>query len=122
MAMKKRCENPNNSSYKRYGDRGIRVCKEWHKFEVFYSWAMANGYVDNLSIDRKNTNGNYEPSNCRWATYKIQANNKSNNHILAYNGKQQTITLWCDELGIPRQRTVERIRRGWNTERALTTA
>jgi hypothetical protein len=75
--MKQRCNNPNNQKYKDYGDRGIKLCDEWlNSFEAFYDWAIANGYADGLSIDRKDVNGNYEPSNCRWATMVEQRHNR----------------------------------------------
>ena len=75
--MKQRCNNPNNQKYKDYGGRGIKVCEEWlHDFQSFYDWAMSNGYADGLSIDRKDVNGDYEPSNCRWATMKEQRHNR----------------------------------------------
>lgn len=76
--MRARCE-PGNHTSKNYGDRGITVCDEWAKYEPFRDWAKANGYADNLSIDRIDVNGNYEPSNCRWATRAQQSQNTRSN-------------------------------------------
>lgn len=74
--MRKRCMNPNCNAYQNYGGRGIRICNEWMNFSAFREWAIENGYSDELSIDRINVDGDYEPSNCRWADAKEQANNR----------------------------------------------
>lgn len=88
-----RIENPNCKGYKYYGGRGIAICKEWRNdFKTFYDWSMSNGYQDNLTIDRINVDGNYEPSNCRWVTWEIQNSNKRNNHYEYINGQKYTVT------------------------------
>jgi hypothetical protein len=75
--MRNRCENQRTANYKYYGGRGIRVCDEWHSVHRFREWALANGYADHLTIDRyPNKDGNYEPTNCRWATWSEQAFNR----------------------------------------------
>lgn len=75
-AMKSRCSNPNNNRYYAYGGRGIAVCDEWKKFSAFEEWAISNGFRNDLTIDRIDPNGNYEPSNCRWISPESQAANK----------------------------------------------
>lgn len=117
--MKDRCLNPNNKRYECYGGRGITVCEEWMEFEPFRDWSMSNGYADNLTIDRKDNDGNYEPSNCRWATHKEQANNRSNNHYLTYNGETHTIAEWAEIKGINKDVLRSRINIGWQIERAF---
>jgi hypothetical protein len=82
QGMKSRCENPKVKDYKHYGGRGIKVCEEWkNDFQVFYDWAMSHGYSDELTIDRIDVNGNYEPSNCRWATWKEQRANQRKGNV-----------------------------------------
>lgn len=93
--MKQRCYNSNNKKYERYGKRGITVCEEWlNDFKAFYDWSMSNGYKDDLTIDRINNDGNYEPSNCRWVNLKTQANNRSTNILITHDGETHNIKEW----------------------------
>ena len=97
-SMKNRCLSTYHG-HKGYYDRGITVCQEWiESYSNFKNWALANGYNDNLTLDRINNNKGYSPQNCRWATQKEQANNKTTNVFITYNGKTQTMKQWCDEL------------------------
>lgn len=122
MKMKERCYRKNNKSYKDYGGRGITICQEWLNFDNFADWAISNGYTDELTIDRIDVNGNYEPVNCRWATAKEQANNKRNTKYFEYKGEQKTLSQLADEYGIKYRLLRERIvDEGWKIERALTT-
>ena len=122
QAMKTRCYNPNHRHYKDYGARGIRVCTEWeHDFLAFRKWALENGYAENLSIDRIDNNGNYEPSNCKWTSSKEQSNNKRTSHLITFNGKTQTMAEWAEEIGISYNTLEGRINElGWSVEKALT--
>lgn len=118
--MKDRCFNANNTNYHRYGGRGITVCEEWKKdFVPFRDWAWANGYNDSLSIDRVNNDGNYEPTNCRWATREVQANNTSTNHYITINVTTKTIAEWSKITGVPERTIWARLNNGWSEEDAL---
>ncbi|MFZ2809433.1 MAG: hypothetical protein WAZ60_23865 [Desulfosalsimonadaceae bacterium] len=100
--MKKRCYRPSHDSYKHYGARGITVCSEWlESFPVFYIWAMGNGYRDDLTIDRIDNDGNYEPSNCRFVTMKFQNRRHSNCVFIGHKGKTQLAIDWAREFGVP---------------------
>lgn len=119
--MRERCYNPKDKRYSQYGGRGITVCDEWkNEFLPFYEWAMANGYDDNLTIDRIDVNKGYCPQNCRWADMRTQQNNRSNNHRLEYKGENHTINEWSRLVGIRRQTILRRIKDGWSVEDALT--
>ena len=120
--MKDRCNNPNNKDYAIYGGRGIRVCDEWnHKdgFVAFYEWSMKNGYNDSLTIDRIDTNGNYEPSNCRWSDETTQANNRRTNKLVTIDGVTKTFAEWCRDCNVDYFKVRDRWEYGWTIEEAL---
>lgn len=118
--MKTRCKTKHKKSHL-YGNKGVSVCKRWEKFEHFLE-DMGLPPSDKHSIDRIDGNGNYEPSNCRWATAKQQANNMSSNKLLTFKGKTQTLANWSFELGIKSNTLAYRLLRGWSIDRAFTQA
>ena len=119
--MVRRCYVPEESCFKFYGAKGIKICDEWRNDRTkFFDWALSNGYHDDLSIDRINVYGDYEPSNCRWATAKEQTRNKRNNRYLTYQGKKQIISDWARELNINPTTLQNRLKRGWSVEKALS--
>lgn len=120
--IKERTTNKNTPAYRWYGERGISMCQEWQDFETFRVWAESNGYEADLTIDRIDNNGNYEPSNCRWVTQEQQANNTRKNRMLTNNGETHTVSEWARITGIKRSTISNRINRdGWEIEKALTT-
>lgn len=115
-----RCYNKNHPHYDNWGGRGIKICEEWlgeHGFEKFYEWSMKNGYAKNLTIDRIDNDGDYCLENCRWTTLTVQANNTRKNIYITYNGKTQSLSDWCRELGLEYNMIYLRYRRGWDVER-----
>lgn len=120
--MKNRCNNPKNRRHKFYYDKGIKVCNEWQKnFMSFYKWAMENGYKENLTIDRIDNNGNYEPNNCRWATITEQNNNQSNNIRIYYNNITYNVKDFCKKYKIKRCTLMQRLKNNWNIEKIINT-
>ena len=122
QSMKKRCYDVKDRYFKNYGGRGIKVCDRWvNSFEKFIS-DMGKKPSPELTLDRyPNKNGNYEPTNCRWATQLQQQNNRTDNRIIEYNGLSLTLTEWSEKTGIKRNTIKERIRAyGWSVEQALT--
>lgn len=118
--MKSRCYNKKSTNYNRYGGRGIKVCDEWRNdFKSFYDWAMSNGYEEHLTIDRIDNDGNYEPSNCRWATVKEQSLNTIKNRLVTIRGETKPLSLWCEYYSINYKTVRDRLKRGWNYEDAL---
>jgi hypothetical protein len=112
--MLSRCRNPVNKDYKNYGGRGIQVCDEWHDFSKFQNWALNNGYSDDLSIDRIDSNGNYCPQNCKFSTITEQARNKRNTIWYDINGIKKSLVEWCEILNIPLEIARARNKHGEN--------
>lgn len=120
QGMISRCYNTKNKSYKNYGGRGIKVCSEWlNNRMLFYEWAINSGYKDNLSIDRINNDGNYEPCNCRWATRQQQGNNTRQNRHITYKGKTMTLAEWARALNMSQAKLKYRLD-NWDLEKAFT--
>ena len=118
--IKERCYYEKYPEYYLYGGRGIKMCDEWKEdFVNFYNWAISHGYKENLSIDRKDFNGNYEPSNCRWADNITQANNKRNNIKLTHNGETHTLPEWSRKLNLPYSTLADRRKKGKSVEEIL---
>lgn len=115
--MRWRCSNPNNPGYKHYGGRGIKVCDRWKSFANFRS-DMGDAPVG-LTLERINNDGDYEPGNCRWATYKDQLRNRRINHFITINGSRKTIAEWAEERGVHGFMIRSRIKRGWPPEKAV---
>lgn len=119
--IKSRCYNEKATSYHRYGGRGIKICDEWLiDFGNFYKWSIQNGYEENLTIDRINNNGNYEPNNCRWTDIKTQSRNKSINHLVTINKLTKPLINWCEEYKINYKTVRDRLKRGWSYKDSLT--
>ena len=123
QGIKRRTMTETNPRYKDYGGRGITVCTEWRdSFESFRDWALANGYRDDLTIEREDVNGNYCPENCKWTTYLVQGNNTRRNRRIEYNGEIHTLTEWAMLKGMKVSTLSNRLNEhGWTVEKALTT-
>jgi hypothetical protein len=121
LGMKRRCGNPNSKDYFYYGGRGICVCEDWkNDFLSFYDWARNNGYVEGLTLDRSEVNGNYEPSNCRWISQKEQSNNTRRNKFFHFDGETFTLSQIADKCGIRYSVLYKRMKRGWTLEDAVS--
>lgn len=135
VGMRGRCYNKNDPGYRYYGARGVTICDEWvDDYWAFHNWAMENGYADNLTIDRIDYNGNYEPSNCRWLTLQQQNENKRQPYTLTERPKFKAATLyevdgvwktmpeWCDIYGVSDPFVRYRMqKRGMTLKQALET-
>ena len=121
--MKQRCSNENDSRWHRYGGRGITICARWLGDDGFTNFLSDMGMRPSAdhSIDRRNNDGNYEPSNCYWGTDIEQANNKSNNRKMTYKGETLNQIEWCRRMGIHQATMNNRLKAGWSDEEAIGT-
>jgi hypothetical protein len=117
--MKTRCTNKDQKDWMLYGGRGITYCERWNTFENFLEdmGEVPKGF----SLERKDVNLNYSKDNCVWATAVEQANNTRRNVLIEWQGKTQTASEWCRELGLPPSYITNRLARGWSIAAALTT-
>lgn len=120
--MKDRCYNPENKSYYNYGQRGIIVCDRWLGKYGFVNFLNDLGRKpsNDLSIERINNNGNYEPCNCKWGTDEEQSVNKRSNIFLQYNGERKTISQWAEEIGVTKSCLFHRFYEGWTAKDIIT--
>lgn len=120
--IKQRCFNKKAPFYKNYGGRGICMYAEWkNNFLLFYDWALKNGYQDNLTIDRIDVNGNYEPSNCRWITMLEQTKNTRKSVFIIYKGERKIASDWAKTIGVDRNILYRRKRMGWSDKDIIET-
>lgn len=117
--MKTRCYNQNAINYQWYGAKGVRVCDEWQRFLPFYEWAISSGYSDNLTLDRKESDKDYTPENCRWVTISEQQRNRSDNALITINGETKCLCEWSRIYGVNYGTVRSRHERGIPWEQAF---
>lgn len=119
--MRRRCNQPQNTAFKYYGAKGIKVCEEWERsFIAFKSWAFSHGYSDDLTLDRIDYHKGYSPENCRWADLYTQANNRSNNHLITFEGETLSMADTARKYGISYFNLRARIQKGQEAKQAIT--
>lgn len=118
--MISRCHNQTDKNWKWYGARGITVCEQWRNDFSAFLRDMGRRPAARMSIDRKDGNGHYEPSNCRWATPIEQARNRSNNRIVEYGGSSMPLSAAAEAAGISYKTVKSRLAKGWTVHESLT--
>lgn len=116
-----RCYDKTSDRYKWYGEKGITICSDWHDFIPFREWALKNDYDKKLTIDRIDSTGNYSPENCRWVSMTVQANNRSGNRIVFYQGEKFTAAELAEAYNLKQHTVYNRLKLGWNVEKIVET-
>lgn len=120
--IKRRCYDRSYKDFGRYGGRGITMCKEWKEdYMSFYNWALAHGWKKGLTLDRVCNERGYSPYNCKFVSRRVQANNRSTNTKIKANGMEHTIAQWSRINHIEETTIIQRITRGWDPAKAVTT-
>lgn len=117
--MLRRCANPDSSGYERYGGRGIRVCRRWKSSFPNFLADMGRRPSTDHSVDRRNGDGHYEPSNCRWATRREQRRNQSRTRLILRSGEALPLSEWAERQKLSSRAVAKRLRRGWTIDEAL---
>ena len=115
-----RCNTSTSQMYKNYGGRGIKVCKEWHSFDLFLA-DMGDRPSENHSLERIDVDGDYEPNNCKWATAKEQARNRRNSRFIFIDGLKLQVDEYCERYNLSKEAIKNRIRRNWTNKRIIET-
>lgn len=122
QAMMQRCYDQKFAGYPNYGGRGIRVCKRWHNPRRFVS-DMSKGFKPELELDRRNNDGDYRPSNCRWIPKSNNVANRRITRLVTYRGETHPLADWAKRTGIHEKLLRKRLfERGWSAERAFATS
>lgn len=120
QSIKQRCYNQKSISYKNYGAKGIKICDEWkNNPKLFYTWSIKNGYRDDLTIDRINSDKDYCPENCRWVDWKTQMRNTNRNVIITYKEETNCVKYFIDKYNLNKFAIYSRLRKKWNVKDAI---
>lgn len=119
QSMRQRCQNPNNHAYADYGGRGISVFSLWNDYDIFKKWALENGYAPSLTIERRNVNGNYEPENCCWIPYSLQARNTRRTAYFTFDNGERPLVEWSEITGIRKATLYSRLCKGYSNKSDL---
>lgn len=123
ISMRARCNNFNHEYYHRYGGRGISVCKRWNDFNLFLKDLGLPPFLGRKSsLERIDNDGDYKPSNCKWATQKEQCRNRSTNRDITFKGRVQSIAEWAEEIGISRKLIRDRLEANWSISKIFSTS